>query len=105
MTVEEVDRLERHLELRSLCRLGAERVEVVHGRGLSGLLLIWTNEGRPRMAFEYVSSDGQLGGTVVMVADVESEHVVSAARGFLSGLCLAPEADRQARVRSDTSSK
>jgi hypothetical protein len=75
--------------VRPLYCLGAEQVEVVRGGSLSGLLLIWTNDGRPRMAFEYLSADERIEGDVVMLsADRDRERAVRTARQQVSSFRL-----------------
>lgn len=82
--------LEDRLEVRPLYCLGAEQVEIVRGGSLSGLLLIWTNEGRPRMAFEYLSADERIEGDVIMLsADRDRERAVRTARQLVSSFRLA----------------
>jgi hypothetical protein len=90
MSPVEVQRLRDQLEARPFCCLNAERVEVVRGETLSGLLLIWTNEGRPRMAFEYLSPDNRVAGTALLFADVDSDQALAAARSLLSTFRLEP---------------
>lgn len=87
----EVQQLRDRLQARPFYCLRANRVEVVRGKTLSGLLLIWTNEGRPRMVFEYVSHDDQIAGTGLLFADVSSDRVMPAARALLSTFRLESE--------------
>ena len=87
----EVQQLRDRLQARPFYCLRANRVEVVRGKTLSGLLLIWTNEGLPRMVFEYVSHDDQIAGTSLLFADVRSDRIMPAARALLSTFRLKSE--------------
>ncbi|NLE60071.1 MAG: hypothetical protein GX616_17095 [Planctomycetes bacterium] len=86
----QIQRLQNRLEARQLLCMAAEQVEVVHGDTLSGLLLIWTNEGRLRMVFEYSSPDSRVTGTIVLMADAPSDQVMQTVRALLTGLRLEP---------------
>lgn len=91
MSADEVEQLREQLELRPTFRLNAERVEVVRGHTLSGLLLTWKVEGATHMAFNYASPDQHIRGHVLLRLESESPQVMQTARAMVSSFRLQAE--------------
>jgi hypothetical protein len=84
MSAADVRRLQERLEFRPVYCLAAERVELMRGKTLSGLLLTCRNHGRPRMVFTYFSPDNRLQGRAFLFPALDSEDSFRAARALVS---------------------
>ncbi|MGB9623446.1 MAG: hypothetical protein ACPMAQ_01155 [Phycisphaerae bacterium] len=84
----EVQLLRERLEIRPAFCLTAERVDVVRGETLCGLLLTWKVEGVPRMVFAYFSPDHRVSGRVLLFPDSDSAEAAQAAQALVSTFCL-----------------
>jgi len=80
----EVQLLRERLEIRPALCLTAERVEVVRGETLCGLLLTWKVEGVPRMVFTYFSADHRVSGRAFLFPDSDSAEAAQEARALVS---------------------
>lgn len=85
-----VQQLHEQLELRPAFALAAERVEVVRGSTLSGLLLTWKTEDVTQMAFTFFSPDKRINGSVLLRLHSESPESVRTARAIVSSFRLQP---------------
>jgi len=80
----EVQLLRERLEIRPAFCLAAERVEVVRGETLCGLLLTWKVEGVPRMVLTYFSADHRVSARAFLFPDSDSAEAGQAARALVS---------------------
>lgn len=88
MSGAEVERLHERLEFRPAFALSGERVEVVRGTTLSGLLLTWRTEDATLMTFEFFSPDKRVRGSMSLRLHSESPEVLHAARAMVSSVRL-----------------
>lgn len=84
MRAADVRRLQERLKVRPVYCLAAERVELVRGKTLSGLLLTCRNHGLPRLVFTYFSPDNRLQGRAFLFPASDSEDSFRAARALVS---------------------
>ncbi|HOW19565.1 MAG TPA: hypothetical protein PLC79_11055, partial [Phycisphaerae bacterium] len=97
----EVQRLRERLEIRPALCLTAERVEVVRGETLCGLLLTWKVEGVPRMVFTYFSPDYRVSGKVFLFPDSDSADAAQAAQALVSTFRLEGRPIARAAAKPD----
>jgi len=91
MSGRDVESLGDRLRLRPYLCLAADRVEVLRGEHLSGLLRFSVCEGQPRVDFEYFSPDHRIRGRAFLFADAASDHSMRAARTLISTFRLEPK--------------
>ena len=88
MSAAEVDELEARLAERRCVCLQADRVEVLRTSTLSGLFLSWPGDGRMCLVFEYVTPDGETGGSAWFVLQPVSERSLALARAIVGSFRL-----------------
>lgn len=90
MSASAVDELEQRLQMRRLLCVSAERVDVVRGHDLAGLLLSWRGTGCVCVVFEYHSLDNRVRGQAVWVAAGDGARALETAQSFVSTFRLVP---------------
>jgi hypothetical protein len=91
--------LDSLLAIRTFLFCDVERVELVRGEAVKGVLIIRDlGDDRMSMVFDFFSLDESLSGTAILTLDRRSEYAINTARAIVSSFHVASDSIAEARL-------